>query len=224
MAARQQAALVAPQRTIRRKDEVPSVKSAVLAVRPGARVDITEYWATLVSIIIGLGVADLLMNFHRLIHDRRRVAWDALPLLWAVVCLLWLFNYWWAVATNLDGSRNARVAVEFVLLAIAPIVLFLMAASALPRAMPAEGRLDMRAEWATSRGVFFALFALNQSIAWVNAIAARGFVWDVAAIARTVVLALALTALLVRSRRLEWSAALLTLALVIWRMSQQAVR
>jgi hypothetical protein len=187
-------------------------------------VDITEYWATLVSIIIGLGVADLLMNFHRLIHERQRVVWDPLPLVWALVCLLWLFNYWWAVATNLDGSRDARVAFEFVFLAIAPIVLFLMAASALPRAMPEEGQLDMRGEWTKGRSVFFALFALNQSIAWVFATVARGVVFDFAAIARTIVLVLALTVLFVKSRRLEWAAAVLTLALVIWRMSEQAVR
>ena len=54
---------------------------------------VTEYWATLLSIIIGLGIADLLMNFHRLIHERRRVVWDPLPLTWAAVCLLWLFAY-----------------------------------------------------------------------------------------------------------------------------------
>jgi hypothetical protein len=93
--------------------------------------DTNGYWPTLDSIILGLGVADLLVNLHRLIEARRRVTWDPLPLLWAVVVLLWLFNYWWAVATNLDGSQNARVVADFVLLAIPPIILFLMAASVL---------------------------------------------------------------------------------------------
>lgn len=125
---------------------------------------------------------------------------------------------------NLDGSRNARVAGEFVLLAIAPIVLFLMAASALPRALPAEGRLDMREEWANSRGVFLTLFALNQSIAWVLVTATRGFAWDVATVTRTVALALAIGILFIKTRKLEWIAAILTLSFVIWRMSQQAVR
>jgi hypothetical protein len=31
--------------------------------------DISGYWATLVSIIIGLGLADVLVNFHRLLAD-----------------------------------------------------------------------------------------------------------------------------------------------------------
>jgi hypothetical protein len=188
-------------------------------------VDIAEYWATLVSIIVGLGIADLLMNFHRLIHERRRVTWDPLPLLWAALALLWLFNYWWGVATNLDGSRGAHVAMDYVMLAIAPIVQFLMAASVLPRAMPAEGKLDMRAEWAANRGVFLALLILNQTIAWVGITAWRGaIVWDVAAITRTLVLVLATLVFFVKSRRLEWAAVLIILTAGIWRMSLQAVQ
>jgi hypothetical protein len=74
------------------------------------------------------------------------VRWDPLPLLWAFTTLLLLFNFWWAVAMNLDGSHDATVVGEFVLLAISPILLFLMCASVLPRALPTEGQLDMRAE------------------------------------------------------------------------------
>ena len=47
--------------------------------------EIGGYWATFVSIIMGLGLADLLMNFHRLLHERKRVDWDALPLVWAAI-------------------------------------------------------------------------------------------------------------------------------------------
>ena len=86
--------------------------------------NISESWPTLVSIILGLAVAELLLNLHRLIDARKRVNWDPLPLLWAVIVLLWLFNHWWAVATNLDRSQNARVVGNFVLLAIDPIILF----------------------------------------------------------------------------------------------------
>lgn len=135
--------------------------------------DITEYWATLVSIIIGLGVADLLVNFHRLLHDRKRVRWDPLPLLWALTTLLLLFNFWWAVAMNLDGSHDATVVGEFVLLAISPILLFLMCASVLPRALPTDGKLDMRAEWVETRRVFLFLFFIRQICTGVTAVVAR---------------------------------------------------
>jgi hypothetical protein len=186
--------------------------------------DINQSWPTLVSIILGLGVADLLANLHRLVDARKRVHWDPLPLLWAVIVLLWLFNYWWAVATYLDGSQNARVVGYFVLLAIPPIILFLMAASVLPHAM-AEGRFDMRADWADRRGVFLTLFAINQTVTWATVVITRHSIpWDSASILRTSVLGLVLLALLLKSRRVEWVVVLAVLALVVLRLSMQTVR
>lgn len=185
---------------------------------------VSEYWATLVSIIVGLGVADLLVNFHRLIHDRKRVRWDPLPLLWALATLLLLFNFWWAVAMNLDGSQEATVVGEFVLLAISPILLFLMCASVLPRAVPAEGQLDMRAEWAEARRVFLFIFFIRQICTGVTAInASGGFVLDQAMIARLIIEACVAVALFSKSRHLEWAAVLGVLAMMIWRISAQSV-
>jgi hypothetical protein len=187
--------------------------------------DMAEHWATLVSIIIGLGIADLLINFHRLIHARKHVAWDALPLLWAVIALLWLFNYWWGISADQDGSREAHVVVHYVFLAILPILLFLMSASVLPRTIPESGQLDMRAEWAKNRDVFFTIFAINQAATWIVLIAARGaVVFDLAGIMRTIVLLLVAGALIFRSRRFEWMAAIVVIALAVFRMSYQTIR
>ena len=54
--------------------------------------DVTSHSITLNSIIVGLGLAELLLNLHRLIHARDRVRWDPLPVLWTIV-LLMLLNY-----------------------------------------------------------------------------------------------------------------------------------
>ena len=186
--------------------------------------DIGDYWATFVSIILGLGLADLLINFHRLLHERKRVGWDALPLAWAVVALLQLINYWWAVAANLTRWRETRVALEFAWDAVAPVILFLIAASLLPRAMPAEGRLDMRAEWQKARGLFLTLAALYQCLVWINVMLSSGaLVWDFVAIVRTLVLAALALALVVKDRRVDWVAALIILAVLVWRLSLQPV-
>ena len=87
----------------------------------------------------------------------------------ALITLLLLFNFWWAVAMNLDGSHDATVVGEFVLLAISPILLFLQSASVLPRALPVEGQLDMRAEWAQARRIFLVLFWVRQICTGVTA-------------------------------------------------------
>ena len=52
---------------------------------------LTEHLIVFVSIIVGLGLTDLLADLHRLIRVRRRVRWHAIPLLWAVVALLLVF-------------------------------------------------------------------------------------------------------------------------------------
>jgi hypothetical protein len=187
--------------------------------------NMTEHWTTLVSIIIGLGIADLLVNLHRLIHARKRVEWDVLPLVWASVALLWLFNYWWAVGAGLDGSRDVRVVGHYVLLAIPPILLFLMSASVLPRGMPDAGQLDMRAEWSKSRDVFLTIFALNQAATWLVVIAAHGaIVLDFASLVRTVALLVAVAALFLKSRQFEWCAAIVIIVVAVSRLSTQVVR
>jgi hypothetical protein len=186
--------------------------------------NISESWPTLVSIILGLAVAELLLNLYRLIDARKRVNWDPLPLLWAVIVLLWLFNHWWAVATNLDKSQNARVVGNFVLLAIDPIILFLMAASVLPRVPGAEGRFDMRADWTERRGVFLTLFAIHQSVVWISMAILGSASWDFASFVRTVVLLLMLLLLFFKGRRLEWIAALTIFVLMVLRLSGQPAR
>ena len=114
---------------------------------------------------------------------------------------------------------------EFVLLAIPPIILFLMSASVLPRSLSADGRIDMRAEWVGGRRVFLTLFAAYQSVAWVFLTAARGrVVFDFAGLARTVILALVLLTLVWKSRRVEWFAVMTILAVTAVRLFTQSVR
>jgi hypothetical protein len=186
--------------------------------------DVSGYWSTLVSIILGLAVADLLVNLHRLIDHRKHVEWDRLPLIWTLIVLLWLFNYWWAVATNLDGSRDATVVGHFVLLALPPIMLFLMAASVLPHASLTEAKFSMRADWADRRNVFFTFFAINQFVTWIIATMHHSLSWDTASSMRTAAFLLILSTLYFKSRRLEWIVAIALLALVVVRLSTQPVR
>jgi hypothetical protein len=187
-------------------------------------VDIGGYWATFVSIILGLGLAGLLTDFHRLLHERKRVEWDALPLVWALIALLWIVNYWWAVAANLTRWSDTRVVLEFALGTIPPIILFLMAASPLPRAAPVDARIPMRDEWHKARGLFLTLGALYHCVAWVNVtMTSGGLVWDFVTLVRAVTLAALVLALILKDRRADWIAALVILTMLVWRLAVQSV-
>jgi H+/Cl- antiporter ClcA len=54
-----------------------------------------EYLLALVSILIGLAVADLSSSLHRLLRARRRVRWDWLPLAGAFLVILLILEFWW---------------------------------------------------------------------------------------------------------------------------------
>lgn len=54
-----------------------------------------EYLLALVSILIGLAVADLATCMHRLLRARSRVRWDWLPLASALIVMLLILQFWW---------------------------------------------------------------------------------------------------------------------------------
>jgi hypothetical protein len=67
-------------------------------------VDAFSYLSVLLSIILGLGLTQLLTAVGRLIRHRDRVRLDWLPLLWAAVLLVVYVQTWWAMF----GLRNVR--------------------------------------------------------------------------------------------------------------------
>jgi hypothetical protein len=83
----------------------------------------------------------------------------------------------------------------------------------------------MQVEWEKSRGIFLTTLAVNQVATWIVLTVARGaMILDLAGVARTIVLFVALGALFTRSRKFEWLAATMVLALAIARISIQAIR
>ena len=47
-----------------------------------------EYLIPLVSIIVGLGLADLIQSFRELVRPNRAVRWHWLPVLWSAIVFL----------------------------------------------------------------------------------------------------------------------------------------
>ena len=54
-----------------------------------------EYILPLVSVLVGLAIADLAVSFNRLLRARRRVTWDWLALLAAFIALVAVLDIWW---------------------------------------------------------------------------------------------------------------------------------
>lgn len=118
----------------------------------------SEYVLVLVSIILGLGLCDLLVSLHRLLRAGRRVRWDwAAP--WAAVIVLFInLRTWWSMFPQPgDGPRTIG---QFLPDLVGVTLLFLMSASVLPDEVPEEG-LDLKAWSEGNRRYFWSLMSLG---------------------------------------------------------------
>lgn len=185
--------------------------------------DITTHLVTLISIIIGIGLTEMLGNLHRLIRNRDRIKWDWLPVTWSAVLLLLVINYWWSIYLNVSGLGQTRNAAEFGLVLVPPILLFLTTASVLPN-FGAAGEWDMPRHYGEQRKTFIGTFALYQCSTWATASVVGTLGWNLISIVRAGILLMLLIALLLGRRRWDWAVVLVILAILIFRLTTQALR
>jgi hypothetical protein len=89
------------------------------------------YLVPLVSIIIGLGLADLIQSFRELVRPDRVVRWHWLPVLWAAVVFLTVLQIWWTSFGILNRAAFGDVLV-FLPYLLVIVALYLVCSFALP--------------------------------------------------------------------------------------------
>lgn len=120
------------------------------------RVTPFDYLSVLISIVLGLGLTELLSNVHRLIQARDRVTFHWLPLLWGGIIFVALVQWWWA-AFGLHRQLEWNFFF-FLLILLIPVLLYLAAASVLPTVEP-EQTVDLRANYFEIQPWFFWIVA-----------------------------------------------------------------
>ena len=116
-----------------------------------------SYLSVLISIILGLGITQLVTGLGRLIQARDRVKLYSPSLSWVVVLLVIHIQTWWAMF----GLRNHQdwTFAQFFIVLLQPLVLSLLAALVLPD-MNGETHVDLRANYFGHARWFFALTLL----------------------------------------------------------------
>ncbi len=117
-----------------------------------------EYLLALVSILIGLAVADLSGSLHRLLRARQRVRWDWLPLAAALLVMMLILEFWWifyGIVTSLAWTRYSALLV----FAASLVCMFLLASATLPDEVPEEG-MDLTQYYRENGRYFWGLFGL----------------------------------------------------------------
>jgi hypothetical protein len=115
-----------------------------------------EHLAVLISIVLGLAIAQLLTTAHRLVLARERVRFYWLPVLWAVLLFITLVEWWWSIFT-LRGETTWNFF-YFLFILLSPVTLFLATASVLPEVESGRS-YDLRDYYYANRGWLFALVA-----------------------------------------------------------------
>ena len=182
---------------------------------------------TLISIVLGLGLTERLLKFYGLVQARRRVAWDALPLAWALLILIAVVNFWWGIRGVLAEASGWTTG-DFMLAMISPVFLFLACAAALPKVEAANvetgGPIDMKAAYAGERAAFLLFFLAYQGGNWILDLSGLNPRTNMVVLGhRTLVCVALIVALLGRSRRWDWAAVALVTAAYGLRLVTQLV-
>ena len=178
--------------------------------------DLRGYSIALISVIVGLGLTSLLGSFNRLMRRRRDIRWDALPLVWALIALLLINNYWWGIYLGQTAAMAPSNADAFLLGLVFPILLYLICAAALPDARALRGG-DLLASYFAESRYFFALIILYVfGTGWGTAAHAGAFHWNEHMWMRLVIIVLCVPLIWTRKRLFHWLAAIAVLAIMLY--------
>lgn len=186
--------------------------------------DIREHSITLVSVIVGLGLTELLANLNRLVRARAEVRWHALPLLWAGVCLLLVVNLWWCIYLGAIGIATPSSAGEFLLYLAVPVLLYLVCAAVLPD-RDATVAPDLRGDYFEGSRYFSTLLCAYVAATLLQAWFGVGHLeWtSVTTTLRVGILVVLLPLAWVRAPWYHWSAATFMLGILALRMATQTL-
>src|SRR3954470_3204037 len=116
--------------------------------------DAFAYLSVLLSIIIGLAIAEILQGYGTLLLSRAAVKLYPPPLIWSVMMLVLATHFWWA-SFGLAGRQSWSFA-AFSAVLLQTVMLFMGSALILPKGRPIEG-VDLRAHYLSRAGALFLL-------------------------------------------------------------------
>ncbi|HJU27122.1 MAG TPA: hypothetical protein VJ722_10625 [Rhodanobacteraceae bacterium] len=121
--------------------------------------DAFSYLSVLISIILGLAVTQVLQGFRSLMLARSRVRtyWPAL--VWAVLALVICVQVWWAMFDLSQRPAARWTFLDFGLVLLQTVPLYLMAGLVLPD-VDVERGLDLREHYYAHHRWFFSLLVL----------------------------------------------------------------
>jgi hypothetical protein len=129
-----------------------------------------EYLAVLISIVLGLGITQLLSGFGRWLEHRSGLRAYAPAIVWAAILLVLHVQTWWAMFALRDHPNWTFLQFSVVLLQ--PITLFLLATLVLPS--PNAPDPELRSNYFAQRSWFFGLLVLLLAVSLLRDLVLTG--------------------------------------------------
>ena len=117
-----------------------------------------NYLSVLVSIVLGLGITNLLTGLATLVRGRARIRLYWPMPVWIVTLFLIHVQTWWSMfgMRRIEGWNFGA----FLVVLMQPVLLFVMTALIVPKFSEGEGVLDVRADYFRESRWFFAVLFL----------------------------------------------------------------
>lgn len=114
--------------------------------------DAFGYLSVLISIILGLAIAQVLQGYRALLLARGRTRVDPVPLIWSGLVLLFAAQAWWA-SFGLNARHNWDF-LDFAVILIQMGIIYMLSALVLPD-VPPEQPVDLARHFSRHRKAFF---------------------------------------------------------------------
>ncbi|MDX6696041.1 MAG: hypothetical protein QOF02_3644 [Blastocatellia bacterium] len=118
--------------------------------------DAFSYISVIISVVIGLGLSQLLTGAAELVKARRRVSFYWVHLLWVALTFVAHIFLWWTM-WNLRLVRDWNFF-SFLRLLLAPVLLYVAAAFLIPKVEPGVS-IDLREYFYENHAAFFSVTA-----------------------------------------------------------------
>ncbi len=136
-----------------------------------------DYVSVLISIILGLGITQIMTGLADLVHQWHRVKLYWPHLLWIILVFILHIQEWWVTYQQFSGMTTWRLA-TFLLLILYPMNLFILARILFPFNPPPEGQLDLKRFYYDNFQKFFLCTMILNVLSIVTNVMAVGFTGD----------------------------------------------
>ncbi len=135
-----------------------------------------EYVVVLISIILGLGITQIMTGVADLVHQWEKVKLYWPHTLWVVLVFIMHVQEWWITYDLKQAFETWRLP-TFLFFTLYPVTLFILARILFPYA-PADGPIDLKQFYFANFRKFFLVFMVLIVLSIVSNVIVMGFTID----------------------------------------------